>query len=138
MGFPCGIPAQLQDLRHPAAPCPCERRWAVGYRSHLVRPGKGVLTMADNEKNQTNAEERPAGKTAAEASPGTAGVKPKEQPKHAYVLKEGASINTIENGEHVTRAGDADGNVTIELTEEQAKAFADKLDMKASGKPGHS
>jgi hypothetical protein len=60
--------------------------------------------------------------------------RPKEEaPKTKdYVLREGASLNTIENGEHITRTGDADGNATVHLTEDQALAFSDKLDLKAT------
>jgi hypothetical protein len=53
---------------------------------------------------------------------------PKTKP---YCLKEGAEIEVIHEGEFKNFTGVEDGSVQVHLTEEQAKAFADKLDLKA-------
>jgi hypothetical protein len=57
--------------------------------------------------------------------------KPREQaPKtKEYALKEGAELTTIVEGEHKTLRGVNGGSITVHLTEDQAKAFQDKLDM---------
>lgn len=44
----------------------------------------------------------------------------------AYVLKKGASHSVLRNGSFQTVVGD--GHTTVDLTDEQARNFADKLD----------
>jgi hypothetical protein len=46
--------------------------------------------------------------------------------RKSYTVADGAEITAINNGEVVTRKG----GESIDLTNEQAEAFADKLDMK--------
>jgi hypothetical protein len=71
------------------------------------------------------------GKTLDEASPSAAlaNSPDSEVPTKAYVLKAGAEHYTITKGEQHRFVGKADGSVAVDLTDEQARNFADKLDL---------
>ena len=62
-----------------------------------------------------------------------AGAEPRRQTREesrktkSYVLKDGATIDVIVRGEAQSLKGTAKGDVTVDLTEEQAAAFNDKL-----------